>query len=629
MTSIEIPFKETLCIVSAICHDVVAAREINDVLRIAMFMSGADYTLAPIPKVVDLGWQKRPITKEELKAWNFKNFNNPETRQLMSTMEYIMKENKHAVEDMKKYALRWIRLGEKLHPMSAKNKKKYPKTAEAFDMIRNCCNLIPTFGSHIEAAKKAYDLDEILKLLKTRPGEFARQLDWLLRTYGEGQASKASIAKIMKAKSEKEKKFSGILAERLKQSGVVSSDASSAATVSSTEMYQNMVKIMAAFGEVVDKVSSKVLYELLDHFNYRAEDQKKRCVFIKGARRPVDLPLLDKLDKKTIENIQAVILKEVIKRMASKEDLSGKTFYLEDTLAWCHMPKNMRSTGDAINQVARGTRTPLPETSDLLRFYLFWNDETGHEDLDLFIYFYDEDLNQVGYISWCGDYKAFNHNHEQYAQFSGDVRHHRGKCAEYVDVSISRANANNIRYVAAVARDFNSHGFKTAYAGLMARDKWGRSGEVTWAPSTVENGFKITSSTQNVIIGYVDLKDKTLVNIDEDMSGRPTYSKDGCAELVGALERYTDDKSFFNGLTLLETYYSACGATVQVMSTEKLNEAEDLIKKSVRELNNLIADNPDYDNSNYLKMLEKYESVSIIRADEFLRDYSKLLDYMA
>ena len=632
MTSLEIPFKETLCIVSACCSDVVSAREINDVLRIAMFMSGADYTLAPIPRVIDQGWRKRPATKEDLKPWNFRNFSNPQIRQLMMSMENILSSNKHAIEDMKKYILRWIRLGEKLHPMSAKNSKKYPSVAWAFNLLRNNAKSIQTFGSSIEDAKKNKNLDQILGLLKSRPGEFARQIDWIVRTFGEGQKSKKTEVKEVRAQIAREnrKHVSNVLAESLKNAGInVDEYVEEPDTYTSPELYNNLMKVLDAFNQSVSKMSSKVIYELLDHFNTRTEDQKVRTVFVKGARKPVSLPLLDKLSKKTVDDVQAVLLQELIKRMAAKEDLSGKTVYLDESLSMCQLPKNMRSTGEAIHQVSRGTRIPLPETSDLLRFYLFWTDEYGREDLDLHIYFYDDKLNQVEYISWCGNYKLFNKYKHQYAQFSGDVRHRRGNCAEYVDVSISNAKNQGARYVLAVARDFNSHGFQSAYAGVMARDMWGTPGEVTWAPNTVENGFKITSSTQNVAIGFIDLDEMTLVSIDEDLTGSPTNSKSAEVNNKNLLSRYIEDKSFFNGLTLLETYFSACGATVNVQDPDKIAETEGLVNKAISDLETVIKEHPEDPHVNEWKeKLEAVKNIKIVKADEFLKDYSKLMDYM-
>jgi len=595
MKTIEIPFKETLCIVAAACPDAQVLKEINDVLRVAMFLSNGDVTLSPIPKVKDLGWKKMKLDKEDKKAWNFKNFSNPQTRMLLSSIDAIVAEKgENAIKDMKKYLLRWIRLGEKLHPQSSKNEKKYPHAAEAFDILRNNADSVKTFGSQIESAKKSHNLDAILNLLSKRPGEFARSLDWLLRTFIEDdffQKKKAT----------------------------------------------NRAKILGGFGDAIEGVSTKLLYELLDHFNKRKEEAFSRKVFIKGARKPVDIPILEPLSEDIVKNIQGVVLSELIKRMSEKEDASGKTVYLEDSLIDIKLPKNMRSTGEAVKQVARGTKLPLPATSNLLRLFLFWVDKNGSEDLDLTVHFYDEAFNYSDTISWNRDYKLFTKKgNDQYAQFSGDVRHHKGNCAEYVDIDIEKALEDGNRYVIAVARDFNAHSFNTAFTGVMARSKWGTPGEVTWAPSTVEQGFKISSTTQNVVLCVVDLKERQIINVDEDLIGCPAYgtvSPSSAMDMIysDVLERYVNNKDFFTTLSLLETYYNACGATVIVASKEVIEqtkkENEATVTSYKRLLGNTEISESDHETlRNEIKNIE--DNTMFFEFSDFAEDYSKVLSYM-
>ena len=574
MKNLEIPFKETLCIVAATCLDSQVIRDINDALRVAIFMSGGDISLPAMPKTKDLGWRKVALTKEDKKPWAFKNFSNPQARQLMSSIDEIVKTKHNAISDAKKYTMRWIRLGEKLHPMSAKNQKKYPNAYKLFDALRNHAKEISTFGSRLEMAKSFKDLDTILDLLKQRPGEFARQLDWLVRTF--------SINK------------------------------------------DNKGKILAAFADdVVKNISTKLLYELTDHFNDRKENQESRFVFIKGARKPVELPLLAGLDEEVVDLINAVIVKELVSRMSKKEDLTGVSVVLDDSLKNIMLPKNMRSVNDGVKQVARGTKTPLPTSANLLRFFLFWKDEYGDEDLDLTAYFYDSKFVYKSQISWNGGYKLFDSKHrQQFAQFSGDVRHKRGNCAEYVDVDINIAVGDDARYLVAVARDFNSNSFKSAFGGVMARNAWGTAGETSWAPATVENGFKICSTTQNVVLCIIDLKERQLIYVDEDLNGRPMgFANSGCDFITSLLKRYVNNNAFFNALTLLETYFNACGATVEVVSSSKAKAIEKNIELEVKKMES--EENPD------VQKIEEYKRTNrVITFNEIADDYSKLLEYM-
>lgn len=619
MKNLEIPFKETLCIVASACLDSQVIKDINDVLRVALFMSDGDIALTPVPKIVDKGWRKVPATKEDKKAWQFKNFSNPEARQLLSSVnDIVAHKGIDVVADMKKYALRWIRLGEKLHPMSEKNKKKYPNAYKVFDQLRNNAKNIKTFGTYIEAAKSDKNLEQILNLYKMRPGEFARQIDWVLRTFVEG-------AKSPKLNSNAKIKI-GVIGEALKNIGLTSS------TEDQKVFGENLSLVISAFKDVLPKVSTKVLYELLEHFNARKEEQTSRQIFIKGARKPVDLPSLKPLKEHTVSVIQSALLKEVIARMASKEDLTGVEVYLDKTLENIVLPKNMRSTGEAVKQVSRGTRTPLPEISKLLRFFLFWKDDTGHEDLDLAVKFFDSNLDFVGHISWDSNYKLYGKNNVQYAQFSGDVRHRRGNCAEYVDVDIDKALENNARFLVAVARDFNAHSFSSAFGGVMARTTWGTPGEVTWAPSTVENGFKIHSNTQNVLLCIIDLKERQMIYVDEDMTGAPLnfgynhHAKD----VKPILERYINPNAFFNGLTLLETYFGACGAKVEVCDAEKIKKCQEVYNAAVDQQNKKIEACEDQDEKKSLaaELADFKKNNKIIVFDDIVSDYTKLFSYM-
>ena len=624
MKTIDIPFKETLCIVASNCSDSQVVTEINDVLRIAMFMSGGDISLAPIPKIKDLGWKKVALGKEDKKAWNFKNFTNSETRLLLTSIENIVSTKKDdAIKDMKKYVGRWIRLGEKLHPASAKNVKRYPNAAAAFQIIRNASGEIKTFGSLLENAKQTRNLDQTLKLLSSRPGEFARHLDWLIRTFVEGQESPKPI---------KKENTVGTLGTAILNSGITFEKAS-VRNISKEDVAINKNKILRAFSSVVQNVSTKLLYELLEHFNKRDEVAISRKVVIKGARRPVDIPILMPLSEDSIKTIQAVVLKDLIRRMSEKEDLSGVTVYLEDKLENIMLPKNMRSTGEAVKQVARGTKMPLPEISKLLRLFLFWKDENGSEDLDLSVHFYNETFELESWISWNGNYKLYNvKTGAQYAQFSGDVRHHRGNCAEYVDIDIQKALEAGSRYVIAVARDFNANSFKTAFTGVMARAKWGTPGETSWAPSTVEQGFKVTADSQNVVLCIVDLKERQIINVDEDLAGRPMFGDSSSLnQYTDLLERYVNTKRFFNVLTLLETYFNACGAHVVVTDLEHIVAAKEQKDVYIFNQNEYLKD-PEITDSRAEAIRASIENVKksyrFLEFTDFSNDYSKIFEYM-
>ena len=159
----EIPFKEILAYTTMLCMELNGAIEYfipkyksaTDVLRLATAMSNGDVSLA--------------------KNTRFISFNRRERRFLLNLLENTNK----LEENMNIHKNKWIKLGEKLHPSEYRNLKKVNK---AFYAIRNGVK-IETFNSLVEKAFNEEKVDEVLSLLKSKPGEFARKLDRMLRTF--------------------------------------------------------------------------------------------------------------------------------------------------------------------------------------------------------------------------------------------------------------------------------------------------------------------------------------------------------------------------------------------------------------------------------------------------------------
>jgi hypothetical protein len=583
MLDINVPFKETLCIVSSVCES-FNIKDVTDVLRLANYLSGNDVELAPIPKTVDLGWSKRNLTVEEKKQYYFKHFNNKEKRILMSAIENIAntKGMDFVLEDMKKYLGRWIRIGEILHPCSEKNRKKYPHVSVLFNVLRNNPEGIVTWNSKVEAKKKERNCKELVDILSQRPGEFFRQIDYLVRTYP------------------------------------------------TEENY-----ILTTLSKIIPNIKTKMCYELLDHFNVRTKKQDSRKVFIKGARKPVDLPVLNSLKKDTVNSIQAIVLNELCKRFKESSeknfgDLSNHKIYLSKDLEGIFLPKNMRSANNAAIQVARGTKMAIPEKCKCVRFFLHWKDEDGRDDLDLSAAAYSEDFSKTIHIGWntvwrvgTPDYNGYfnpanNTNGDVCVVFSGDVRNRRGNNAEYIDVDIDAVHSMGYRYIVLNAHDYNSKSFRNAYVGYMARTEFGTRGEITWAPNTVENCIKLGSTTQSVVLGVIDLLEKKFIYIDEDANGIPVSSvKNNVYQEM--INRYSED-NFFNGLTLLKTYFTMSDiddnniivlpeAEIKKMKTEN-EDAIKMIKNSIEHLGNriesYIKEHGDSDNEELVLMKRDY-----------------------
>lgn len=168
----------------------------TDVLRVAVAMSDGDVSLAEPTK--------------------FNSFTKAQRRFLLGCLNACVT----PMEDMQRWRSRWIRLGERLHP--GEYAARYPNAAGDFQVLRN--TKVFTFNSLVERCIKDKDLfDILLKTLNSRPGEFARRLDHLLRTQdspGEvidcfaGVANKVSTPVLLQAWKHFENRSSSVFRER-------------------------------------------------------------------------------------------------------------------------------------------------------------------------------------------------------------------------------------------------------------------------------------------------------------------------------------------------------------------------------------------------------------------------------
>ena len=171
---------------------------------------------------------------------------------------------------MLRYKKRWLRLGERLHPFEYK--KRYPNCYQAFDILRNDKPLA-TFNSRVEKAFRQQEWQEALELLKTRPGELARKLDFLLRNS------------------------------------------------------HNSLVIIDSFQAVSDRISTPVLLQLISHFEERNCPTELRVFFPKGnvAKAYAIENHLNKIDESSCQKVVEICERILGDRFANLPNL-GKVY---------------------------------------------------------------------------------------------------------------------------------------------------------------------------------------------------------------------------------------------------------------------------------------------------------------
>ena len=451
-----IPFKENLCTLAAMGLEGLPVKTPTDVLRIAVHMSGGDISLPKVPEkeVQANRWSSHKIENEARKKFKFKKFSRKERKYILGLLE----ETNCDPKEMSLKDQRWVRLGEILHPMEYS--KQFPKSANAFNKIRN--EKVKTwYGILNESFDKG--LENGLKVLSERPGEFSRRLDWLIRSNPN-----------------------------------------------------DVNLIMTYFGEAVKGTSNKVLFEMYSHFENRLEDKNNRSIMIKGARKRTELPSLKALNKNVVENIHSKLFETLRDKFSTLDELGN--CWIDEELKKIPLPTNMRSMNFSAKPVIRGQRVPLdnPEAK-VIRPFVHWFDKQGHEDLDLSVTFVGDKNSEV---------LSFSNLKVGKSVHSGDVRHRQGACAEYIDIDMVDAIDRGYKYAVIDVRNYNGRGLNTLETAFGIMEREHPESNKTWLPETISNCSKLESESTNTLIAIIDLETKEYIMLDIDSSGWVTARGD-------------------------------------------------------------------------------------------------------
>lgn len=484
-----IPFKENLSVLLGtlieekrdLSNVVFPKLTTTDVLRVIVHLSGGDTSLPAVPKkhIVERvlsgrRWSAKKVENPERDKFKFKKFKRSERKMILAMLEASNLD----IRDMKLKSQRWIRIGEILHP--GEFAMLFPRAFNAFQMIRN--EKVKSWYGQVDAAfSRSYT--EGLEKLSERPGEFVRKLDYLVR--------KANGDKMIQL-------------------------------------------ILDQFTKVGEKVSNKVLFEVMDHFENRKVANSNRSIFVKGARKRTPLPTLPALSPKIISLIQDTAFESIKAKFALLEPLGD--CWVDEELKKIPLPTNMRSMSESLVPVVRGQRTPILGTKSVLRPFVHWYDERGTMDLDLHGFLFDKtgtEMQNFGY----------NGIHSNYIGcYSGDVRHRKGACAEYVDISIPVALRNGFKYFAMVVHNFERYPFsqiKECVVGTTERDI--AESSKSWRPDTITNCIIPQSKSTSCLIGIYDLETREYIHLDIDWNEICNYiSESSSSSIFDAIKPYIE-----------------------------------------------------------------------------------------
>jgi len=345
----------------------------------------------------------------------------------------------------------------------------WKKYPKAFSAFQKLRNeKIITFNGQLESALSNKDIDKAVSLLEKRPGVFARRLNNILCKAGPSKRK----------------------------------------------------DIVSSFEKVAEKVSTPVLLQVKAYFQYRDID-RPRIVFPKGSlakARTLESSLQEL--PKSIENSITKICEKTLKNIYKDRNPLGKVF-IDPELKNYIVPSSQRSASKALRTIPRGSRLSI-NTEQTLRMFIWWHGSAV--DIDLSAGFYNEKWNRIDHVS----YTKLRCN---FACHSGDITSAPKGASEFIDVDLSKAKDNGIRYVAMCVYSYSSIPFvklKECFAGWMEREE-PQSGEIFEA-KTVKNRIDLTSESKTAIPLLLDLQEGCVIWADMALSGKYSLHNIECSD---------------------------------------------------------------------------------------------------
>lgn len=413
----------------------------TDLLRIYAILSNGDYMLREKTRFISLERSVR--------------------RMFLSILNVIAYENPYMIDDLARHEFLWKRAFEKLHV--AEYSKQYPYIAKLANMLRN--DEYTTYYGKLEQVKD--NQVEFIKLLKTRPGEFARRLDMIIRNQNF-----------------------------------------------------DLEYTLSEFKKVANNVSTTLLISLWEFFKNR-ELYPTRIFKINGRygsffKEVVDLR--EHVEANVIDRVTKTI-EEVLKDVYSNYDFVGKVYIDENIKPYC-LPINNRNASSQNKTLTFGTRIKLEETEgDFLRFFTHFKNFkgiNGRVDVDLSIEFVDDTFTKGFSLAWhsMGGGRKFDSYH------SGDITSAPNGASEFVDLDYKKAR-KYARYAIVTNSVFTGQDFAEipeCFSGVMFMPQKGKKG-VVYNSEFIKYKFDLTQRGSNQNIAFaVDLETLELIWIDSPMS---------------------------------------------------------------------------------------------------------------
>jgi hypothetical protein len=408
-------------------------RSATDVLRIATFLSNpmADLSLAE-------------PTRYKLSTSRIK------------TVLHLLNGIKQPEEDMRLHAERWKKLSLVLKPGTAKHRQKYPNAATAFDMIMRHDKEIETFNRTAEKLLASRNIEEYARLLSSRPGEFMRKLDAMLRRLPINQG--------------------------------------------------HWDDVLVPMVRAVPRVPTPLLLTVRKYLMHRGDQSTESRVFRpKGptSRITVAEDTRPKVPREALLSAISLIHEELSRRFREKPDL-GKV-WIDPALHDIPLPHNRRGDSSTSAPITKGMRWSIAPDADVVRLFIWW--QGSDHDVDLSINMMDRHFNDRGHV-------GFTNLSQDECYHSGDIQRAPQGAAEFIDVPIRHVAEEGVRYLCMTVLSWTGQTFDSfpCFAGFMQRDAV-KSGQ-RFEPESVSLKLDVSAKATGVVPAIFDLVERQMIYAD-------------------------------------------------------------------------------------------------------------------
>ncbi|MEV2242452.1 hypothetical protein [Micromonospora sp. NPDC049891] len=290
----------------------------TDVLRLACQVSAGDVSLATPTR--------------------FRAFRRPERRMLMAALDEVVGASPGKLGDVVRYAERWKRLGERLHPHEY---GQWPYAQEVFTVARGE-RRAPGLAGRAEAAIRAGAVGPAASVLSAAPGLLLRSADRLLRL-----ASASERAAVVEA-------------------------------------------VTGALGSA----SGRVLLSLREHVDNRSTPASARMYVNRSRRAWVGPDERPPLPADLVAELSSLLDVEISARLPALE----RPLVVDPEVLDVALPLSGKATDCGFAVLPRGSRSSV--SGELLRFFMYWRQASRRTDYDLSVLLLDDGFHTAGQVSW-------------------------------------------------------------------------------------------------------------------------------------------------------------------------------------------------------------------------------------